>query len=167
MPRPPSVSVGREKGVAPHRGSFRPHSPAPRAGPPTKGWGRVQSTPKSLGILFRLGVILKPDPREALAKAPLQSVFSFGRNFWSSAFQSPLKGPPGKRAMGHPLNFYSTGNRERHFLLRTITFMLLMTIWPLKNLGANSCKGDFCQHHPWCKLKTPAGPTVGGINTHS
>lgn len=31
----------------------------------------LQYTPKSLGMLFRLGITVKLDPRAALAKAPL------------------------------------------------------------------------------------------------
>lgn len=54
---------------------------------------------------------------------------------------------------------HSTGNREKRFSLELVVILwsLLVTSWPLKNLGANRCKGEFWKHYSWCKFKTPAG----------
>lgn len=77
---------------------LRSHSPALRASPLMERKGAIQSTPKSVGILSGLRIILKPDFREALATTRLWDLFCFGRDSWDIwqdlSFQSPLKCSP-------------------------------------------------------------------------
>lgn len=57
--------------------------------------------------------------------------------------------------------------KDAYFLELVVSFMFLMTGWPLENLGANRFRGESCYHYPRYKVKTPSGSTESRINAHS
>lgn len=167
VPEASASSVGGGKRVATHLGSFRRHSPASRASPPTEGWRSIQSTPKSLGIRnFYTGKNSKAGSQSSAGKGSSLEFICLWKGFLGyltrPLLPESLKERSWKRVIRTLFISYAPGK-----WIMVITFMFLVTSWPLKSLGANRRKGAFWHHYPSSTFKTPAGSTAKKINAHS
>lgn len=150
-------------------GSSQPHSPAPRASPPTEGGGSIHPHPNPGNALQTANNSEARFKRSAGKGFSLEFILLW-KGLWGHSARPSLLGSlttplPGKRTY---LPHVPTGDEDRSFRLGAgCHFYASGVQLAPEELGVNRCMGKSWQHHPWCTIKTPAGPTAARINTRS